>query len=400
MKNIPSTLYLRESGMISFSDFHSKYCYEKIKLLNHTTYNNKKFTEGLIMEIICTQNLLFAITSLWKCICIQKASFRLLHHLTKSEERSRTVFYNIHQNTVILVYLYEARGEERLRCRSYNLESLENGVCEGTELFLGEDLRTPGFLEFDDLNKLVMTKSAATLEYKFWKLEDYSLSHCINDPLVEEIRLSNDLCLLVHSPQTSSIICKLCSVDNGQILDIYDISIKPYRLIELLELFGCHLLVKQYGEPLLILNLLNHSIIQIPGFLSPQNFIYLHEKRTFLALRNYVIEVWNFGGKLLKIYHAPVYTASSGFIPSRLHVSRTQDLIILSWIERNRPSARNSAQVVQNSVIKVFKLLDGQLIKEIKNQAVLENLTSVTYDESFGAIYTGHANGSITWWNN
>ena len=400
MKSVPRTLFLRETGLISPKDFENYFRYQSLKTIDSKKHANKKFADGMIMEIIPTVNLIFAITSLWKCICIEKASFRLLYELTNPGEKSRTIFYNSYKNEMILVFLQENQGEERLRCRTYNINSLENGKNIGLELFTGEDLRTPGFLEFDDINKLIMTKSAATLEYKFWKLDSYSLSFVITDPLIEEIRLTCDLCLLVNSPLLSSIKCTLCSVENGSILDIYEVSIKPYRLIELLELFGSFLLLKQYGEPLNIVNLLNQRVIQIPGFLSPQNFIFLHEQGLFLALRSCVIEVWNFNGKLIKIYNAPVVSGSSGFIPSRLFISRSQDFLLLSWSERTRSLNRNTLASVQKSVIKAFKLVDGEIIKEIKNEDILENLTTVTYDEHFGIVLSGHADGAITWWNN
>ena len=400
MNSLSTSIFLRETGQLGIGEFNFLHSYHHLKMLDHKANTREKFTDSLIMEIIPTQILLFAITSSWKCLCIHKNTFKLHLELTAPGERSRTIFYNKHQESMILVFLQEVQGDERLTCKSFRIIDLERGILKGNELFPREDLRTPGFLEFDDINRLIMTKSAATREFKFWKLQDYSLLYTIADPLVEEVRLTTEVCLLVHSPQENFVMCKLCSVVNGTLLDAYEISLKPHRVIELLELFGSFLLLKQYGEPLVIINLLTHTRISIPGFISPQNFIYLHEKQIFLALRSCVIEVWNFSGKLLKIYHAPIYSGNGGYIPSRLYISKVQDMIMLTCIERTRPLGRSIAETLQKSVIKIFKLFEGDLIKEIKNLEFLENLSTLTYDESFGNIYTGHADGSITWFTN
>ena len=400
MKNISFGIACRETERISANEFNSSYNYYNLISVDSNCNTHQQISNSLIMEIVPTEKLLFVIDSAWKCFCIDKISFKMLFELTQPGERSRTIFYNKYQESVIIVFLQNTQVEERLICKSYDLLNVENKIINPIELFPREDLRTPGFLEFDDLNKLIMTRSASTLEFKFWKLEDYSLIYTISDPLVEEIRLTIEVCLLIHTPQPTSILCKLCSVETGSLLDAYEISIKPHRQIELLELFGCYLLIKQYGEFLLILNLLNQSKIKIEGFISPQNFIYLHEKKVFLALRNCVIEVWNFDAKLLKIFSSPAYSRNGVLVPSRLYISRKQDMIMFSCIDRTQSLCRNAAQPTQQPVIKIFRLLSGELIREIKCNLILDTLSTLTYDENFGTIYIGHADGFITRFNN
>lgn len=400
MCSISSILLQREIGDKDLGDLSKQLYYKSFSLLDCSSHINKKFSEGLVVEIVSTPSLLFIITSLWHCICIDKDTFSLKFDLNQPNERSRTIFYNRHKNTMILVCVQSSSGNERLKCRSYNLNSIEQGILDCEELFNREDLRTPGFLEFDDINKLVLTKSASTSEYKFWSLENYSLLFTIADPFVEEIRLTTELVMLIHSPQTSNVICKLCSIPNGNVLDVFDISIKPQRLIELLELFGKYLLIKQFGEPLIILNLFDHSYIRISGFLSPQNFIYLHERKLFLALRSCVVEVWNFEGKLVCAYNAPLFTGSGNAVPNRLCLNKSQDVLILSCVERIRRINRGMNEITHKSSIKIFSLLDKEPLMEIKKEILLDNLTTVTYDECYGIIFTGHNDGSITWWGN
>lgn len=400
MSSVHSSLLLRETGQLSSAKFASLHGYQNLNSLNAKSFCQQRFAGCLIMEIIPTPNLIFAITSAWKCLCIHKATFEFLFELTLLEERSRTLCYNHFRNSIILVMMQEVQGEERLMCKVFELNDLEKNKVQGTELFSLEDLRLPGFLEFDENNRLIMTRSASTQEFKFWSLEDYSNVFTVNDPFVEEVRVTTDMCLLVYQPQENSLKCKLCSIKNGSTLDIFEIAIKAHKVIELLELFAEHFLIKQYGEPLLMFNLLTHSKISIPGFVSPQNFIYLYEKNLFLSLRNSVIEVWNFNGKLLKIYNAPVYSSNGGFIPNRVFISKAQDMIMLSCIERTRQLGRTISDPLYKTSIKIFKLSEGILIKEIKESELLSNISTLIYDEHFGNIYTGHADGSITWFTN
>lgn len=122
-------------------------------------------------------------------------------------------------------------------------------------------------------------------------MPNYALAFQINDPQVEEIRLSTDLVLLVYGPQGGVLTSKLVSITNGHLLNVYQIPIKPIRMIELLELFNQYLLLKQAGEPLVIFDLLQSTNILVYNFFSPQAFIFLQEKMKFLALRAGVIEL-------------------------------------------------------------------------------------------------------------
>jgi hypothetical protein len=351
----------------------------------------EQFSQSVVLEIVATDSLLFVIDSRWQCLCVDKQQFALKLELTRPEELCRTLFYNRHNSTVMLVLTKNNLQFSYLSCRSYDLEDLKAGKAISSELFKEEDLRPPGFIEFDDLNKIVLTKSAANAEFKFWSMNDYSLLFCITDSCVEEIRLTNELVMLVHSPSAAHVVCKLVSASTGKFIDVFDISIRADRLIELLELFGCYLLLKQFSEPLLIINLLSRTRTVLHGFISPHHFIYLHEKELFMALRSSVIELWTFGGKLLKVFSTPVAAQTNGIIPSKLYISRAQDMMMSVCAEHGRSGRRQQ-------VVKVYKLSSGELMREIKDSSALENLSAVTFDEHFAVMFTGHMDGSVTWW--
>jgi hypothetical protein len=278
------------------------------------------------------------------------------------------------------------------------LNDLENGIVEPVELFKDENLSNPGFIEFDDANQLILTRSMNSQYFKLWKLDSYRLCYEIKEVNVEEIRLTNELLMLIHSPRETSIICKLCSVESGKMLDIFDIEIKPLRPIELLELFSNYLLIKQSAEPLVILNLLTMERKEVRGFISPQHFIYLYDLHLFLALRACVIEAWNFDGKLMKIFGMPVFCQSRNLSPNRLFVSRGQDLILVSCNDA-RYNLRNNPGNFEANSIKVFRLGTGEGVLELKDKD-LDDLMTVTFDDDFGNLYTGHRSGELVRWGN
>ena len=392
------SVMLREFGIFSCVEFKDRHLHDNLKGIRQDNKEKFKINLSPIIEIVPTSSLLFVINSMHRCMCVEKFSHKILFDLTGNNENSRTVYFNKYQNAMILVILVNDESGNRLKCRSYCLADLEKGLVNGVELFKEEDLRNPGFIEFDDANKLVLTRSMESNVFKLWKLENYELCYAIKDPNVEEIRLTNELIMLIHSPRETSVICKLCSVMTGNVLDVFDIDIKPHRMIELLELFSNFMLIKQYGEPLLIVNLLTMEKKEIRGFISPQNFIYLFELKLFLALRSCVIEVWNFDGKLVKVFGAPSISQHGDLIPNRLFISRGQDLILISCNE-----SRNSRQHISGSAsgnsIRIYKLETGELILELKDK-VLEDLSTITFDEDFDNLYTGHTSGELVRWGN
>lgn len=393
---VTQSIISRELGLISSYSYQTAHMYDRLKTLEKNTILKFQPSYFPVLEIIPTPSLLFIINSNHRCLCFSKFGHKFKFELTTPSEHSRTIYYNRHQNAVILVVVITDQQDTRLKCRSYNLMNLEQGNLEPVTLFPDEDLRNPGFIEFDDANRFILTKAIASTEYKLWRLQDYKLHFSIKEPNVEEIRLTNELIMLIHSPRETSVMCKLCSANTGTVLDVYDIKIKPNRMIELLELFSNFMLVKQYGEPLLIINLLTLEKVEIRGFVSPQNFIYLYECQLFLALRTCVIEVWNFEGKLLKIFGAPVIAPNRGLIPNRLFISRNQDLILISCSEQ-RNIRRNISGANNKTTIRIYKLENGELVKEIK-EPILDTLTTVTFDEHFENLYTGHSNGEVCKW--
>ncbi|CAG9324038.1 unnamed protein product [Blepharisma stoltei] len=403
MTNIPNSLFLRETGQLECSYFQMKNQYKSLTAISPSSSKRHSLRKGGISEIIPTSSFLFVITNRGCCLVLDKVTCKELFNLTGESEKTRTLFYNKANQSVILITLRDEDLDGRLICRSYPMESIEKGALESVPIFKDEDLRTPGFIEFDDTNQIILTRSATRGSFKFWRMNNYSLAFQIADPLVEEIRLSTDLVLLVYGPQGGVLTSKLVSIANGHLLNVYQIPIKPVRMIELLELFNQFLLLKQAGEPLVIFDLLQSTHILVANFFSPQAFIFLQEKMKFLALRAGIIELWDFQGNLLKTFHAPLCTSIRAYVPSRLYVTRKQDLLLICCSESRtpgRPSNVTRNDRKSSGVIKVLELMSGTCIAEIVADRLLVNVSTLAYDEYYGSIYTGHSNGTLIMWDN
>jgi len=85
------------------------------------------------------------------------------------------------------------------------------------KLFRTENLKWPGFLEFDDHNGKIVTYSATKREYKVWNLaNNYELMYVIEDNNIQEIKLSPGLVLLVFTRTETYVPLQIRSIDNGK----------------------------------------------------------------------------------------------------------------------------------------------------------------------------------------
>jgi hypothetical protein len=270
------------------------------------------------------------------------------------------------------------------------LAEIESQSNRSTELFAGEELKVPGFVEFDDCNKKVMTRCARTKTFKLWSLHDYSLLFSISDSLIQEVRLTCSLLLLIYPPLQSFLPMKLVSAEDGRFLNAYELPTKLGVAIELVELFGTHLIFKQKSCPLLIYNLLHRTYQLVPDFSSPSGFIYLHLHSAFVAVRATHFEVWNFQGTLLtKVESAPSVKVGMS-IANKLFVTQRQDFIMIC----SRAPREGSC------VIQVVKLATGQLVAEIRDKVELSKLSTIYFDEAEHELLTGDLFGGVTRWAN
>ncbi|KAL8122113.1 hypothetical protein AgCh_018742 [Apium graveolens] len=155
-------------------------------------------------------------------------------------------------------------------------------------------------------------------------------------------------------------------------------------------------------------------------------FIFLHNTRLFLTLRNKTVALWNLSGEVVTLFkdHLLGYPGRSF---KNVYVTASQDLIIFLcraqlddlWLGQNAGSIKISNILTgkclakinarNTSLIKEFKCsgrrcnlskpIKGTEIKSTLEDALKDN-TSIFYDGERGEIYTGQLLGLVRVWSN
>ena len=76
----------------------------------------------------------------------------------------------------------------------------------GFPCFVSEELKYPGFVEFDAVNERVLTFAAQRHEYKIWDLATYTCLFAITDRAIGEVKISPGALLVIYEPATKEVV--------------------------------------------------------------------------------------------------------------------------------------------------------------------------------------------------
>lgn len=392
MLDVIQLLTQREIGEVSPNYF--------VKHLNSLAFTNIRVSEevlvspqqGKIKEIQATTDCLYILYSNGHCSVLSKHSHEQVRMFSFPGQPIRALYINKVNSTLILVTI-RGQHNSRLICYSYSLEDLAAQQC----LFQDEDIRTPGFIEFDDVNQVILTRSPSSRVYSVWSMKDYSMLYRVSEASIEEVRLTTDVLLNIYSPNGNKLPLKLCSVKDGTLINAFYLQLKPRRCIELIELFNEHLLFKQFFEPLVIYNLLTDTYTKVHNFTSPQAFIFLSQHMKFLVLKPKGLELWNFQGKLLRNFDLEIPFSYSFQMQSMLYITTNQMFLIAGCAATTSNSNSLNTNAASGSLVKV-KVLDIQAGQEIYDFEMTRGICTIYWDEFSSELYTGDALGTLTRW--
>ena len=113
-------------------------------------------------------------------MCAFCAESKDIFFINKSnQEYIRSIFFNRHNQSLIIVSVTAKDDCNSLKCRSVPIEVLsryttaDKRQLKGTKLFNNYVLRWPDFIEFDELNCKIITKHSAEEAYRVWSLATY-----------------------------------------------------------------------------------------------------------------------------------------------------------------------------------------------------------------------------------
>ena len=77
----------------------------------------------------------------------------------------------------------------QMKCRQIAIDDISQDRIEGTPLFTQYTLEYPDFIEFDDLNGVIVTSHHAESVYRVWSMTTLSLMYVMSNPDITEFKI-------------------------------------------------------------------------------------------------------------------------------------------------------------------------------------------------------------------
>ena len=361
-----------------------------------------------VVELACTGHVLFVLNKRGGCAAYHLPTQRLLRYVNVSEDDvMRSVFYNRHRDELITVSVHWHDTNSSLHCRSTPLAavtaspplSLPHFALRSSPLLSNESLVYPGFVEFDDLNGILLSYSRDQSLYKLWRLSDYSVcwQRQGGPQHIREVKTCPGMILLVEARvgrlQRLSVVECESGVEVGRISHM--MTSDDESDCEYIELFNHYIVIKERHQPLVILDLLRPTAQRrIAPFPNPDAFIFLYERRLFLTFNGREVRRWHadkahewsrdggvgFEGQLL------AYGGSTSIV----YVSAKQEVMVAYCKdERGAGESGSDAQCICVSDIESGRLIGKasawkkqQLVEESSEETVEEVEEETKTDEA------------------
>mmetsp|Transcript_10704 Transcript_10704/g.35461 ORF Transcript_10704/g.35461 Transcript_10704/m.35461 type:complete len:292 (-) Transcript_10704:727-1602(-) len=191
-----------------------------------------------VIEIVCSDDVVVALT-LSGVACAFKDGRRVAFLNVTPDEMVRSVLFNRRSASFVTVSTYRADHFSSLHCRSTLVEWVRRGEPEaGLPIFQQEELRWPGFVEFDEVSCRAVTFSAADRTYGIWELANFSLLFRLRDPEIAEVKAAaRNALLVVHRRKADAMRVQVLSIADGTSLHDLEHPLSAAR-VSRIKLFG------------------------------------------------------------------------------------------------------------------------------------------------------------------
>ncbi|EOD06571.1 hypothetical protein EMIHUDRAFT_453439 [Emiliania huxleyi CCMP1516] len=244
-----------------------------------------------VIEIVCSDDVVVALT-LSGVACAFKDGRRVAFLNVTPDEMVRSVLFNRRSASFVTVSTYRADHFSSLHCRSTLVEWVRRGEPEaGLPIFQQEELRWPGFVEFDEVSCRAVTFSAADRTYGIWELANFSLLFRLRDPEIAEVKAAaRNALLVVHRRKADAMRVQVLSIADGT------------------SLLG------------------SESPVAAGQLQAPSSTLHLYERNLFLAVSGRALAVFSLqGDRLLGMDHTLWCDGESAM--SNLYVTTAQDFL-------------------------------------------------------------------------
>ena len=90
-------------------------------------------------------------------------------------------------------------------CRTLPIADLKRGLNVGERVFSDFILKYPDFIEFDDLNKKIVTMHSEECALRVWDIQTYKLIFVLKNDKLEEFKICNGVILLILEREENKI---------------------------------------------------------------------------------------------------------------------------------------------------------------------------------------------------
>ena len=158
------------------------------------------------------------------------------------------------------------------------------------------------FIEFNEINNIFFVKFASF--FKIYDISGTSFNIAIKPLDFYQMKHSSHLILIFNKAlitQYPSLPFKVYNY-KGEFLNNFDLILKKNIGIELLDVFETFLLLKQFHDELIIIDLFDGSYEETQDFVTPKNLDFYKNKKginLIICFYAFGIQIWNFRGNLI-----------------------------------------------------------------------------------------------------
>lgn len=302
------------------------------------------------------------------------------------------------------------RREDHYRdmvCRSTPVARIEIGhTTDSRTLFhdLKEPLRYPDWIEFDDLNSKVITFSDKEHTIRTWDYTDYRLLYELPAATVQNVKTTDGLLVVVHHRQPTLMQMDVRDIETGALLTTLRLPLHRTRRVELLEVLGDKLLLKEDAGELQIVDLVRRTRREFGPQQLPERARYLPLEGTELLLAvlpQQRVAVWNVrSGEQIALLDEARLCAAAGEdgLRNAMTTAHQHELLIAHVLE-TEAGARHELGAVRVTELATGRTLARLSARECPEHAeAFRDIVTLAYNEDRREIYTATRDARIYVW--
>ena len=349
------------------------------------------YLEGDLLIFLAEKGLIFIVDVIEVRKQTGRNRVKVINKFASDVRIAKSIGLNKANDSLLIVYLNREGNGPELKCNSISLDQLRSFVgmetktnqeqilLEGNlnfvDLFTSENLTSPAFVEFDEINFKIITRNSLGT-YKIWRMSDMKVVLELTDKRIEEIRTAEGMLLTIRSTDLiENLLLTIYDIETGKLVINYVVKMFPDKVLEILEVFDKVLLLKQenYSPILLDLISMESSIINNPNLDEKSLFIYLSKMQVFLSLGDNTLTFYsNKGKEMTSITNAKVKELN----PNHVHVTADKNFLLVYWEERKSEKKKVVSNFNQNNVVN----------KTPKPRVLESNRRSILSEELFSDV--------------